>query len=114
MRVLVCGGRDYVNRKVLFDVLDTIHKTCNIETIIQGGASGADTLAAIWAHERGVAEICFRADWAKYGRAAGMIRNKEMLEAGEPDKVVAFPGGRGTANMMKLAREAGVEVIEVA
>ncbi|MEM9912925.1 MAG: hypothetical protein AAF922_19365 [Pseudomonadota bacterium] len=46
------------------------------------------------------------------GRAAGPIRNKEMLDEGCPDLVVAFPGGRGTANMVKQAQAAGVEVLD--
>ena len=55
----------------------------------------------------------FLPDWEKHGRAAGPIRNKLMLDEGRPDLVVAFPGGRGTANMVKQASAASVEVIEV-
>jgi hypothetical protein len=55
----------------------------------------------------------YRADWAKHGRAAGPIRNKQMLEEGKPDLVVAFPGGQGTANMMSQVREAGVRVMAI-
>ena len=55
----------------------------------------------------------YRADWEGLGRKAGPIRNQQMLDEGKPDLVVAFPGGRGTANMMRIAREAGIEVIEV-
>jgi hypothetical protein len=81
--------------------------------IISGMAPGVDTVAIDWA----VCNWCkwheFPADWAKHGKAAGPIRNKQMLVEGKPDLVVAFPGGRGTANMVKQAREANVEVIEV-
>ena len=55
----------------------------------------------------------FQADWAGLGRKAGPIRNKLMLDEGKPDLVVAFPGGRGTAHMTRIARGAGIEVIEV-
>jgi UDP-N-acetylmuramoylalanine-D-glutamate ligase len=55
----------------------------------------------------------YEADWDTHGKAAGPIRNKRMLDEGKPDLVVAFPGGRGTANMISQARKAGVEVIEV-
>jgi len=53
------------------------------------------------------------ANWAGLGRKAGPIRNQEMLDQGRPNMVVAFPGGRGTADMVRRARGAGVEVIEV-
>ncbi len=54
----------------------------------------------------------FHAEWMKYGKAAGPIRNARMLAEGKPDLVVAFPGGRGTADMLRRVREAGIEVIE--
>lgn len=53
------------------------------------------------------------ADWEDLGRKAGPIRNQRMLDDGRPELVVAFPGGPGTAHMCRIAREAGVEVIEV-
>jgi hypothetical protein len=82
-------------------------------TLIAGGARGADTLAYEWAQARGIPAVVYKADWAKLGRAAGPIRNQRMLGEGNPNLVIAFPGGRGTANMVRLAREAGVEVIEL-
>jgi hypothetical protein len=50
------------------------------------------------------------ADWNTHGRAAGPIRNQRMLDEVKPELVVAFPGGRGTADMVRRAREAGVNV----
>lgn len=81
--------------------------------ILHGGASGADRLAGQWAERCGVNNIEFTAHWNQYGKRAGYVRNAQMLEEGKPDLVVAFPGGKGTAMMVKLARDAGVEVIEV-
>lgn len=82
-------------------------------TIISGCAKGADQIGIDWA----VINWCkleeYPADWKKYGKAAGSIRNKQMLEEGKPDVVIAFPGGKGTAHMVKIAKEAGVKVIEV-
>ena len=52
----------------------------------------------------------YHADWTKYNKAAGPIRNKLMLEAGKPDLVIAFPGGNGTINMIKQAKEAGIRI----
>ena len=54
MRVLVCGGRAYADRQALYDVLDKLHSLHKIETVIAGGAKGADSLAEGWARERGV------------------------------------------------------------
>lgn len=109
--VLVCGGRNYED-------FNKVHNTLNhylnaySDIIVQGGARGADALAKEWGREYGVPVIQIDAEWAEYGKAAGVIRNKRMLRL-EPDLVIAFPGGKGTANMIELAKEAGVEVIEV-
>ena len=54
--------------------------------------------------------LTFPADWKTYGRAAGPLRNARMIAEGKPDLVLAFPGGRGTADMTRKARAAGVEV----
>jgi hypothetical protein len=80
---------------------------------IEGGAAGADSLAREVAHDMGIVCYTCPADWGRYGRGAGMIRNQEMLDIHSPHLVVAFPGGRGTANMVRLAKKDYVEVIEV-
>jgi len=72
------------------------------------------SLAAAWALSRGIPAIAFPADWNKDGKAAGFVRNARMLRDGRPELVVAFPGGKGTAHMVKLARDAGVAVLEPA
>lgn len=55
----------------------------------------------------------YPANWLKYGRMAGAMRNQQMLDEEEVDLVVAFPGGKGTADMVRRARAAGIEVREV-
>lgn len=80
--------------------------------IIEGGAKGVDETAQDWAITNFVKDcLTFKADWDKYGKSAGYIRNKQMLDEGKPDLVVAFPGGKGTKMMIDLAKKAGVEVI---
>lgn len=79
-------------------------------TIISGGAKGADTLAIKWAIENDCEYKVFNADWRSFGRAAGPIRNKQMLVQGNPDLVIAFPGGKGTAHMIMISKEANVPV----
>ena len=105
MKILVCGGRDYSDRAQLFTVLDFIHENKPISLLIQGGARGADSLSKEWAISRGVDNVEFPADWAKYGKSAGPRRNQKMLEDGGPDFVLACPGGRGTENMVDLAKD---------
>ena len=138
--VLVCGGRYFANcvsiqtdsseenlekinqYKFLFQTLDRIcieKNWCEPEylmpmiRIINGGASGADSAATDYAVVNWCSFKEYPAEWNKYGKSAGPIRNKQMLDEENIDLVIAFPGGRGTANMVKLAKERGIEVIEV-
>lgn len=117
LRVLVCGGRDYADRRAVYHVLDRIELEHGISCIIHGAARGADALADDWAyddvHHPTVRVERYRANWKKFGPAAGPIRNQQMLERSSPSVVVAFPGGRGTANMVALAQQARVRVIDM-
>lgn len=111
MRVLVCGGRDFVD----FDFLNFTLSKLQTERgpfslIIHGGARGADALADVYAAKHFLPLLRFPADWGRHGRSAGPIRNAQMLKDGRPDLVVAFKGGNGTADMVKQATKAGVEV----
>lgn len=113
MKVLVCGGRRYKDALTLGSWLGGIQRDHGITEIIEGGASGADFLAREYAIFQKIPFRTFMADWSGNGRSAGPIRNRQMLEEGKPDIVVAFPGGNGTANMVQQARAAGVRVLEV-
>lgn len=112
-KVLVTGGRTYSDRAKMFRILDLTWKEEPF-ILVHGAAVGADTLAAFWAQERGDVEVrAYPADWEHYRRAAGSIRNWDMLRQEKPDLVIAFPGGTGTNHMKTIAREAGVEVREI-
>lgn len=117
MRVLVCGGRHFTDRSAVARALAPYKPKTTMAVsehkIIHGGASGADKLAGEWAECFGVPFRIFPAQWDRDGKAAGPIRNQRMIDEGKPDIVVAFPGGRGTADMIAKARKAGIEVIEV-
>lgn len=109
MRVLVCGGRDYRSRGTVFHTLTELHPS----VVIHGGCpTGADAFAQEWASPVVPIEM-YAAEWDKHGKAAGPIRNQRMIDEGKPDLVVAFPGGRGTADMVRRARKAGIPVREV-
>jgi hypothetical protein len=110
MRVLVCGGRDYADDTRVCNALNKLHGKFRISMVIHGAAPGADTLAAKWARKAAVEEKAFRANWAEHGKAAGPMRNQAMLIYGMPDAVVAFPGGRGTEDMIARAETAGLKV----
>jgi hypothetical protein len=110
-RVLVCGGRSYDDAHHVYAVLDALHKKKPIHIIIHGAARGADTIADHWAASRKVSVMRFPAAWDRLGKAAGAVRNAEMLQIGRPDLVVAFPGGKGTAHMKALAKANRVEVL---
>lgn len=140
MRVLVCGGRKFGDLKTVkrgtplwhervaeyravHRALDALFPAADdMETwlpppdtvIISGAASGADTAAVDWAVVNWVSFLEFPADWKKLGYAAGPIRNQQMIDEGRPDLVLAFPGGTGTADMVRRARAAGIEVREIA
>lgn len=111
MRLLVCGGRDYRNHGEVWRALNHIHTRTPINVMIEGGASGADRWCAKWAAgQHGVEVETFTANWTRDGKAAGPIRNQRMIDEGKPDALLAFPGGRGTADMLRRARTAKIKV----
>lgn len=113
IRVLVCGGRTFSDVAKMQTTLGEILQKRGIAAIIHGGVAGAEWLAGRWAANHFIQELVYYPYWGKDGREAGPIRNARMLEGGRPDLVVAFTGGRGTADMVRRARKAGVEVLEV-
>jgi hypothetical protein len=115
MRILVCGGRDFSDYDYACKVLDALHAERPIRDVIHGNSRGADKAAEVWAYRRradGVSCWPVPAQWSKYGKAAGPKRNQSMIGLG-PDLVVAFPGGRGTADMVRRAEVAGIKVMRV-
>lgn len=113
MKVLVCGGQRYSDALTLGSWLGGVQRDHGITEIIQGGATGADFLARQYADFQNIPVRTFEAEWDRLGKAAGPIRNRQMLDEGKPDIVVAFPGGNGTADMVRQAKRAGVKVLEI-
>lgn len=125
-RAIICGGRNYARTDIQdLTPTDCLKKICEaislcafldmmgFTSIIEGGAKGADRAARTWAIARNISYETFNANWTEEGRAAGPIRNARMLEEGDPDIVIAFPGGRGTSNMMDAAGKRGIAVLMV-
>lgn len=112
-RVLVCGGRNFDKTLILVTWLRALHEIDPFSVVIEGGANGADRLARSWASLNDIPVSTYYAHWDLYGKSAGWRRNQQMLDEGKPDLVVAFPGGKGTADMVKRALAYGVRVIRV-
>lgn len=129
MKILVCGGRDFgqerdlkgqltagalLERSFLRDYLNLYYEHHpSLTHVVHGGARGADTQAGVWAKLKGLHEVKVEALWDIHGKAAGSIRNRAMLQLlSNDDVVIAFPGGRGTADMTSRALKQGLSVIE--
>jgi len=113
-RVLVCGDRHWKDHTHLEEVLDTYNDLYKFTAVIHGCAPGADTMAGNWA-EFWELDVCpYPADWSKYGKSAGPIRNQQMLKEGKPDIVIAFHdhlrSSKGTKDMARRALKAGIPV----
>lgn len=106
-RVIVCGGREYANQAAVWESLDILYAEHPDLVVVQGGARGADKLARDWAHSNSVPLVTYEANWKEAGKRAGPQRNHKMLSEGA-QLVVAFPGGRGTEDMVKRALAAKV------
>ena len=113
MKVLVCGGRNYKSIKELNDFLNTFHARHQITLLITGAAKGADRLADGWASRQGIARAIFPANWIGEGHSAGFKRNRRMIDITNPDVVIAFSGGPGTANTVEQAKRVKIVTIEV-
>lgn len=115
-KVLICGDRNYSDRDTIRAWLCKL-QDWGYDTIIEGEARGADTLAREEGKRLGFTILPFPANWDKYHKAAGHIRNKEMLEVGKPKLVVAFhknlSESKGTLNCINQAKELRINTIIV-
>ncbi len=112
MIVLVCGDRHYTSEATIRRELVKLYDYQ--PTILHGACVGADTIGGLIAEELGYPVMVFPAQWHKYGRSAGPIRNNQMLTEGKPELVLAFhsdiTASKGTANMVKISNKAGIPV----
>ena len=110
MKVIIAGLRNFNDYDLFKSELEKmIHNNAiEISEIVSGGASGVDTMAEKYANENGIVLKVFNANWKKYGRSAGPVRNKEMAEyVGEKGALIAFWDykSKGTGSMIKIAEK---------
>lgn len=111
MRIAVTGGRRFDNYPLVEVALQGFDDDTELA---HGDAPGADALAAVYALSRHWKVTPFPANWRPNGvldRRAGAKRNQRLLNEFKPELLVAFPGRAGTADMIKRARKAGIQVL---
>lgn len=118
--LIVTGGRDYKNEHLIRETLDKLLKEHEHLIVLHGGCNleekiGVDYFADKWCKDNDVLVIPYFADWDQFGRAAGPIRNEQMAKGGgyKATMCVTFPGGKGTKNMIAVAKKHGLEVLEI-
>lgn len=109
-KVIVTGGREFMDYFSVAKVLDSIP---GLNTVIQGGAKGADACGRAYCELSGKLSHTYHANWGKHGKAAGPIRNTQMLSENKDALVIAFPGGRGTKHCVEEATRLGLPVLVV-
>lgn len=122
LTVLIFGGRlleplrcyEWLNGNAYREISDVFPgHHCIIKKIVHGGARGADHSGTLFGISSGITVTVHAADWDIHGAKAGFIRNRAMMLKELPDVGIGFPGGAGTAHMMKQLQGAGIPVIEV-
>lgn len=112
-RVIIAGSRDFQDQKLLYETMDKLLQNKRRRekiVVICGMAKGADLMGARYAKDRGYKIRYFPAEWDKYGKKAGMIRNEEMAK--NADALVAFWNSvsPGTKNMIETAAKYNLAV----
>lgn len=113
----ITGSRSYDNKDKLFAALDmALQILGKPKYLVSGGASGADSLAETWAQSKQIPVKSYEItndQWQKYGKAAGPIRNSQMIKENMITVLFSFPGGKGTADMTRKCLQAGIKVFHI-
>lgn len=110
MKVIIAGGRNIHDPYVVG--LAATESGFHISEVVSGGAPGVDLRGEIWAEENGLPVKYFLADWSKHGRAAGPIRNRQMAEYADALILVWDGKSRGSADMLRWAKQYGLKVFQ--
>lgn len=113
-KVIIAGSRDieWYNIERLMENAQANLGFSHISEVVSGCAPGIDTLGIKWAEERNIPVKRFPADWERYGRVAGPMRNRQMAEyVGQSGYLVCVWDGksRGTRNMIEEAKRVGIK-----
>ena len=106
-RLAIVGSRDFDDRALFYrEMQKLVNRFGKPRLVVSGGARGADTFGEQWAKGRGIEVMILLPDWAAHGRAAGNLRNTDIVAA--VDRVIAFhkDGSRGTLDTLRKARRA--------
>ena len=109
--IAIVGSRNFNNQKYFNLALESIQNQIkNVTHFVSGGAKGADLMGQKWAEQKGLEIKIFYPDWNKHGRAAGVIRNTDIVK--NSDIIIAFPSkqGRGTQDSIRKATKLGKEL----
>jgi hypothetical protein len=111
MKLAIVGSRDFSNYDLLVKSIEQNLDVSQITHIVSGGARGADTLGELFAKNNNIDTIIYKPDWNKYGRSAGYIRNKDIIDSA--DFVIAFWDGKskGTKHSIDLANNMGKPIV---
>lgn len=109
-KIIIAGGRDFFKYEIVEEYCDVVVKNISNPFIISGGQRGADQLGERYARERNIPLKIIPANWNKYGKSAGPIRNREMSK--EADRLIAFWDGKskGTKDMIDVAKSKGIPI----
>jgi len=109
MKVAVIGSRNFND----YELVKTTLSPLNITLLVSGGAKGADSFGERYANENNIETLIFKPDWEKHGKAAGMIRNTDIVN--NADTIIAFWDGesKGTKDSITKAEKLGKNIIIV-
>jgi hypothetical protein len=113
MRVLVGGGRHFEDAEMVHQELVRQHWRKPISVLIHGSVTGVGIAAEAWARSSGTPVVRYPPNWKLYGKKAEGLRDAFMIEDSRPDLVLAFPGGRHTADLIQKAIDAKIVVLAV-
>ena len=113
MRLLVCGGRHFEDAEMVHHELTALHWRKPISVVVHGSIAGVGIIAEEWARRHGIAVVRYPPNWEFYGKKAEGLRSDFMLTDSRPDFVVAFPGGRHTADLVQRAINVGLAVLAI-
>jgi hypothetical protein len=108
MRVIIAGSRNENRYDIVANAIDL--SEYKVTKIISGGCRGVDKLGEQYAKDHKIPFQVFKAEWSRYGKAAGPVRNQKMAESADALIAILYPGSKGTRSMIKIALKQGLKV----